>query len=59
LRTSVLDRVNDELAGLPTDRPGSEPILLGLEDANAFVESLDPGARVVPLPPPAGGFPAA
>ena len=30
-----------------TDRPGSEPIPLSLEDANAFVESLDPGARVV------------
>jgi hypothetical protein len=43
LRTSVLDRVNGELAGLLTGRPGSEPILLDLEDANAFVESLDPG----------------
>jgi LuxR family transcriptional regulator, maltose regulon positive regulatory protein len=42
LRTSVLDRVNGELAGLLTGRPGSEPILLDLEDANAFVESLDP-----------------
>ena len=39
----MLDRVNGELAGLLTDRPGSEPILLDLEDANAFVESLDPG----------------
>ena len=35
--------VNGELAGLLTDRPGSEPILLDLEDANTFVESLDPG----------------
>jgi LuxR family maltose regulon positive regulatory protein len=43
LRTSVLDRVNGELAGLLTGRAGSEPILLDLEDANAFVESLDPG----------------
>jgi len=43
LRTSVLDRVNGELAGLLTGRPGSEPILLDLEDANAFVESLYPG----------------
>ena len=42
LRTSVLDRVNGELADLLTGRPGSEPILLDLEDANAFVESLDP-----------------
>ena len=43
LRTSLLDRVNGDLADLLTGRPGSEPILLGLEDANAFVESLDPG----------------
>jgi LuxR family transcriptional regulator, maltose regulon positive regulatory protein len=43
LRTSLLDRVNGELADLLIGRPGSEQILLGLEDANAFVESLDPG----------------
>src|SRR6202034_1855981 len=43
LRTSLLERVNGELADLLTGRPGSEQILLGLEDANAFVESLDPG----------------
>jgi LuxR family maltose regulon positive regulatory protein len=42
LRTSLLDRVNGELADLLTGRPGSERILLELEDANAFVESLDP-----------------
>jgi LuxR family transcriptional regulator, maltose regulon positive regulatory protein len=42
LRTSLLDRVNGELADLLTSRPGSERILLSLEDANAFVESLDP-----------------
>src|SRR5258707_3705926 len=42
LRTSLLDRVNGELADLLTGRPGSEQILLALEDANAFVESLDP-----------------
>ena len=41
-RTSLLDRVNGELADLLTGRPGSEQILLDLEDANAFVESLDP-----------------
>jgi LuxR family transcriptional regulator, maltose regulon positive regulatory protein len=41
LRTSLLDRVNGELADLLTGRPGSERILLDLEDANAFVESLD------------------
>ena len=42
LRTSLLDRVNGELADLLTGRPGSERILLELEDANAFVESLSP-----------------
>jgi LuxR family maltose regulon positive regulatory protein len=42
LRTSLLDRVNGELADLLTGRPGSERILLNLEDANAFVASLDP-----------------
>ena len=41
LRTSLLDRVNGELADLLTGRPGPERILLGLEDANAFVESTD------------------
>jgi LuxR family maltose regulon positive regulatory protein len=42
LRTSLLDRVNGELADLLTGRPGSERILLALEDANAFVVSVDP-----------------
>ncbi len=42
LRTSLLDRVNGELADLLTGRPGAERILLSLEDANAFVESLNP-----------------
>jgi LuxR family transcriptional regulator, maltose regulon positive regulatory protein len=42
LRTSLLDRVNGELADVLTGRPGSERILLSLEDANALVESLDP-----------------
>jgi LuxR family transcriptional regulator, maltose regulon positive regulatory protein len=42
LRTCVLDQVNGELADLLTGRPGSERILLSLEDANAFVVSLDP-----------------
>jgi LuxR family maltose regulon positive regulatory protein len=42
LRTSLLDRVNGELTDLLTGRPGSEPILLSLEDANAFVVSLNP-----------------
>ena len=43
LRTSLLDRVSGELADLFTGRAGSEQILLSLEDANAFVVSLDPG----------------
>ena len=42
LRTSLLDRVNGELADLLTGHPGCERILLDLEDANAFVVSLDP-----------------
>ena len=42
LRTSLLDRVNGELADLLTGHRGSERILLDLEDANAFVVSLDP-----------------
>ena len=42
LRTSLLDRVNGELADLLAGRQGSEQILLDLEDANTFVESLDP-----------------
>ena len=41
LRTSVLDQVNSELADVLTGRPGSERSLLELEDANAFVLSLD------------------
>ncbi|HEX4724623.1 MAG TPA: LuxR C-terminal-related transcriptional regulator [Pseudonocardiaceae bacterium] len=43
LRTSALDRVNGELADLLAGRVGSEQVLLSLEDANAFVVSLDPG----------------
>jgi LuxR family maltose regulon positive regulatory protein len=43
LRTCLLDRVNGELADLLTGATGSERILLDLEDANAFVVSLDPG----------------
>jgi LuxR family maltose regulon positive regulatory protein len=42
LRTSLLDRFNGEVADLLTGHPGSEGILLDLEDANAFVVSLDP-----------------
>jgi LuxR family transcriptional regulator, maltose regulon positive regulatory protein len=42
VRTSLLDRVNGDLGDLLTGRPGSDRILLDLEDANAFVVSLDP-----------------
>jgi LuxR family maltose regulon positive regulatory protein len=42
LRTSPLERVNGELGDLLTGRRGAEQILLNLEDANAFVESIDP-----------------
>jgi len=41
LRTSVLERVNGELADLLTGASGSEGLLHDLEDANAFVVSLD------------------
>jgi LuxR family transcriptional regulator, maltose regulon positive regulatory protein len=43
LRTSVLERVNGELAGLLTGDDGGERTLQDLEQANAFVVSLDPG----------------
>jgi LuxR family maltose regulon positive regulatory protein len=42
LRTCILDCINGELADLLTSHQGSEQILLDLEDANAFVVSLDP-----------------
>ncbi|MEA2247915.1 MAG: LuxR family transcriptional regulator, maltose regulon positive regulatory protein, partial [Solirubrobacteraceae bacterium] len=41
LRTSLVDRLNGELADLLADRSGSEQMLLELEEANAFVVSLD------------------
>jgi LuxR family transcriptional regulator, maltose regulon positive regulatory protein len=41
LRTSLVDRMNGELADLLTGRPGCEQTLLELEQANAFVVSLD------------------
>ena len=43
LRTSVLDRVSGPLADFLTGGSGSERILQQLEDANAFVSSLDAG----------------
>jgi LuxR family transcriptional regulator, maltose regulon positive regulatory protein len=41
LRTSVLERVNGELADLLTGGRGGERVLQDLEEANAFVASLD------------------
>ena len=41
LRTSVLDRVNGDLADLLTGGRGGERLLQDLEEANAFVVSLD------------------
>jgi LuxR family transcriptional regulator, maltose regulon positive regulatory protein len=41
LRTALVDRINGELADLLTGRTGCEQMLLELEDANAFVISLD------------------
>jgi LuxR family maltose regulon positive regulatory protein len=43
LRTSVLDRVSGPLADVLTGRPGGERILQDLEQAGAFVVSLDAG----------------
>src|SRR5499433_853285 len=44
LRTSILDRVNGELADLLTGEEGGERVLQDLEEASAFVITLD-GAR--------------
>jgi LuxR family transcriptional regulator, maltose regulon positive regulatory protein len=41
LRTSILERVNGELADLLTGASGGERVLQDLEQANAFVVSLD------------------
>jgi LuxR family maltose regulon positive regulatory protein len=41
LRTSILGRVNGELAGLLTGDSGGERVLQDLEAANAFVVALD------------------
>src|SRR4051794_7394749 len=41
LRTSLVDRINGELADLLAGRPGAEQLLLALEEANAFVVSVD------------------
>ena len=41
LRTSLVDRLNGELADVLAGRSGSEQMLLELDEANAFVVSLD------------------
>jgi LuxR family maltose regulon positive regulatory protein len=41
LRTSLVDRMNGELADLLAGRSGADQMLLELENANAFVVSLD------------------
>ena len=41
LTTSILDRVNGELADLLSETSGSDRIFLGLEEVNAFVVSVD------------------
>jgi len=43
LRTSVLERVNGELADLMTEDNSGERVLEDLEEANAFVVALDAG----------------
>jgi LuxR family transcriptional regulator, maltose regulon positive regulatory protein len=43
LRTSILERVNGELAGVLTGDGGGERVLQDLEEANAFVVALDSG----------------
>ena len=43
LRTSIVDRVSGPLADFLTGAAGSERILQELEDANAFVSSIDAG----------------
>jgi len=42
LRTSIVERVNGELADLLTGSSGGERVLQDLEEANAFVVGLDP-----------------
>ena len=42
LRTSILERVNGDLADRLAEATGSERILLDLEDSGAFVVALDP-----------------
>jgi LuxR family maltose regulon positive regulatory protein len=63
LRTSVLPRVNGELADRLTGGSGGQRILQHLEATGAFVTALDAGRSWVPVPPavrrPAAGRVAA
>ena len=59
LRTSLLDRVNGELADLLTGRSGSERILLEPRRRERVRRIARPRAHVVPLPPPICGSAAA
>jgi len=58
LRTSMVDRVNGELADLLAGRTGSEQMLLELEDAKRVRRVARRAAHLVSLPPAAGRFPA-
>src|SRR5262249_13708905 len=51
LRTSVLDRVNGELADRLVGGSGSDRVLNALADANAFVAPLDASRAWFPSPP--------
>ena len=44
LRASIAERVTGPLADILSDGVGAQEVLRALEDANAFVISLDPGA---------------
>jgi len=41
LATSILDRINGELADLLSETAGSDRVFLELEEVNAFVVSVD------------------
>ena len=52
LRTSVLERVSGPLADLVTAGSDGQRILQELEEAGAFVVSLDPRPILVSVSPP-------
>jgi LuxR family maltose regulon positive regulatory protein len=59
LRTSILERVNGELADLLTGGSGGERVLQDLEQAGCVHGVAGPGALVVPLSPDVRRHPAA